>query len=109
MRSLLPAALPLRAGYRVVVPGVVQSDGDPDRIAYRVTGRERIRAGSLGMVDCWVVETPIPGGGDLRFWISDKAPHLIRMTLTGVPAPVGGQRYDQSFDMIDYQAQAAAR
>src|SRR5947199_3819988 len=57
MRSLLPAAVRLRVGDSFTLPGVVESEGDPDRATFHVTARERIRAGYKGMVDAWVVET----------------------------------------------------
>ena len=97
MRSLLIAALPLRLGYSAELPAIVMGDGDPGSVPVQVVGRERIRAGARGPVDTWIVETPVPGGGELRFWISEKPPFVIRFTVSAA----GKRNYDQSFDMLE--------
>jgi hypothetical protein len=101
MRSLIPAALPLAAG-KTFALAAVPADGDPDVVMERVRGRERIRAGYRGMIDAWVVDSPVPGGGTVSFWIADTPPYLVHMTLKDVPANKtrAGVHYDQSFDMI---------
>ena len=101
MRSLLPAAVRLRAGLTFTVPAV-EVAGDPREIVYHVVGREHVRAGFRGTIEAWHVETDGPGGGTISFWIADTAPFLVRMTLTGIPAnrDAHGMHYDQSFDMI---------
>jgi len=98
MRSLLPAALPLAKGREFVIP-VVPAQGDPEVVMEKVVGRERIQAGYRGMLDAWVVETPVPGGGTVRFWIAETPPFLVHMTLIGTPGK-GGIPYDQFFDMV---------
>jgi hypothetical protein len=99
MLSLIPAALPLAAGKSFIVPGFMPGD---EATPFRVRSRERVRAGYLGMVDAWRVETPGPGGGVIAFWIADRPPFLVHMTLTGIPGNKNkaGLHYDQSFDMI---------
>jgi len=101
MRSLIPAALPLAAGKDFAV-AAVPADGDPDVVMEHVRGREKVRAGYLGMIDTWVVESPVAGGGTVTFWIADTPPYLVHMTLKDVPANKtrDGVHYDQSFDMI---------
>lgn len=98
MRSLIPAALPLRLGYHVILPAIPGTPPDDATVEYRVVKRERIQAGAKGMVDTWLVETLAPNGCDctIRFWISDEPPFIIRMTLS----PGKGHDYSQSFDMI---------
>ncbi|QDZ06412.1 DUF3108 domain-containing protein [Sphingomonas panacisoli] len=102
MRSLIPAALPLRVGAVFALPGIVADEGDPDVVTFRVLKREKVKAGYRGMIDAWVVQSPVPGGGEATFWIADTAPYLVHMTLTGVPAnkTAEGLHYDQSYDMI---------
>lgn len=101
MRSLLPAALPLAAGKTFALPAV-PAEGDPETVVETVRGRERIQAGYRGMIDAWVVDSPVPGGGTVSFWIADTPPYLVHMTLKDVPANKtrAGVHYDQSFDMI---------
>lgn len=99
MRSLMSATLPLRAGYSVTLPNQIMSKDDDEGVTYKVVEREQARAGARGMVDTWVVQIdPSPGGCDcvIKFWVSDKAPFIIRMTLSAGK----GHEYDQSFDMI---------
>ncbi len=101
MRSLMPAALPLAVGKTFALPAV-PAEGDPEVVLERVRGRERIRAGYRGMIDAWVVDSPVPGGGTVSFWIADTPPYLVHMTLKEVPANKtrAGVHYDQSFDML---------
>jgi hypothetical protein len=99
MRSLMAATLPLSAGYSVTLPNEIMSKDDDEGVTYKVVGREQTQAGARGMVDTWVVQIdPSPGGCDcvIKFWVSDKAPFIIRMTLSAGKA----HPYDQSFDMI---------
>jgi hypothetical protein len=109
MRSLLPAAVRLRAGETFTVPGIVEADDDPGTVTYHVVGRERVRAGYRGMVEAWVVQTDVPGGGaTVRFWITDTAPFLVHMAVTETPAnrALPGQHFDQTFDMIGQDPRA---
>jgi hypothetical protein len=101
MRSLLPAALPLAAGKVFALPAV-PADGDPDIVIEKVRGRQRIKAGYRGTIEAWVVDSPVPGGGTVSFWIADTPPYLVHMTLRDVPANKtrAGVHYDQSFDML---------
>jgi hypothetical protein len=98
MRSLMAATLPLREGYSALLPAIVMAKGDDENVLYKVVRREQVQAGARGMVDSWLVQLdPTPGACDctIRFWVSDKAPFIIRMTLSA-----GKGQYDQSFDMI---------
>jgi len=101
MRSLLPAAVRLRAGETFTLPAV-EVGGDPAEVVFRVAARERVRAGSRGMVPAWRVDTDGPGGGTISFWIADTPPFLVRMTLVGIPGSRDshGVHYDQYYDMI---------
>jgi hypothetical protein len=103
MASLIPAAMRLRVGDTVTLPAVSVRSGDPDSLTYHVLAREHIRAGHRGMVNTWVVQTSPPGGGEIKFWIADSPPFLVRMTLTGLPGSHDshGAHYDQSFDMLE--------
>jgi hypothetical protein len=97
MASLFAATQPLRTGYRAVAPAAVVSKGDDPIVVYRVLGREKVKAGKLGDVDAYVVEFPNGGCCYIRFWIIDRPPFMVRMTLTPPP----GKEFSQSFDMID--------
>jgi hypothetical protein len=101
MRSLIPAALPLAAGKSFAL-AAVPADGDPEVVMERVRGREKVRAGYRGLIDAWVVDSPVAGGGTVSFWIADTPPYLVHMELHDVPANKtrDGVHYDQSFDMI---------
>ena len=98
MRSLIPAALPLRLGYSVALPAILTDPTDDAIIEYRVLAREKVQAGLRGTVDAWLVETVAKGGCDcvIHFWIDERPPFVLRMTLS----PGKGHEYDQSFDMI---------
>jgi hypothetical protein len=78
-------ALPLKLGYSGAMPAV----GDPEHplrsVPFKVVGRERIRAGTWGVVEAWVVECPDPDTGTLRFWFSDQVPYVIRMAIPARP------------------------
>jgi len=102
MRSLIPAAIRLRVGEVIVIPAIPMAPDDPSEVRYRVVRRDRITfTDSRPAIEASLVETDIPGlpGGMLRFWIADRPPFMVRMTLTGTKTP-DGRRYDQSFDMI---------
>jgi hypothetical protein len=101
MRSLLPAAVRLRLGETFTVNGVVEAGNDPSQVTFHVIARERVRAGYRGMIDAWVVQTDVPGGGIAKFWIADTAPFVVRMRVTGVPANlIHGVHFDQAYDML---------
>jgi len=89
-------ALPLKVGYSGVIPEI----GDPDHplrgLPFKVVRRERISAGTRGMLDTWVVECPDPTAGMLHFWLSEKYPFPIRMAIPAVP---GTPR--QTYDLVD--------
>lgn len=102
MRSILPAMLPLRAAYSITVPAFEGTD-ELSQVAFKVIGRETVRAGARGKVDAWVVETPVPGGY-IRFWINESPPYLVRMTLSTNDKSA----YAQSFDMLAPGAVAVA-
>lgn len=95
MRSLVPAMIRLSEGMDFVIPSIEGPDGATD-VRFKVLRREHVRAGGLGMVEAWVVETEIPGGF-IHFWIHDRAPYLVRMTLSQNDR----NAYSQSFDMIE--------
>lgn len=118
MASLIPAALPLAEGRDFALPGVPAKDGDPDIYPFHVRGRERIKAGSLGMVDAWAVELHPAGNAKVTFWITDKPRRLVRERLEGFPtktcmppdipehascqaqAETAGLQFNQTFDML---------
>jgi hypothetical protein len=96
MASLFSATLPLKSGYKAVAPAAMVTKADDPIVVYRVVGREKVKAGYLGEVEAYVVEFPNSGCCYIRFWIIDRAPFMVRMTLT----EVAGKGYAQSFDMI---------
>ncbi len=121
MASLIPAALPLAIGKSFSLPAAGALDAVPDRFVFHVKGRERIKAGFLGVVDAWVVEgnPPNSGGGTVTFWITDNPRRLVRERLTNFPAnktcaapdvaehascpaqgTVAGLRFNQTFEML---------
>jgi hypothetical protein len=78
-------ALPLRVGYSGVIPAIGDRDHPLRGVPFKVVRRERVQAGSRGMVDAWVVECPDPTSGTLQFWFSDKFSFPIRMVIPAVP------------------------
>ncbi|HUJ02654.1 MAG TPA: hypothetical protein VLW75_03380 [Rhizomicrobium sp.] len=94
MRSIVQAALPLKPGFSVIVPAF-EGTGTLSQVHFKAIGREKVHAGWRGTVDAQVVETPLLGGY-IRFWIIDKPPYMVRMTLSANSV----NPYAQSFDMI---------
>lgn len=95
MRSLLPAMIRLSKDLAFEVPSIEGADG-PTAVKFKVLGREVVHAGTLGNVTAWLVETNLPGGY-IHFWIYDRPPYLVRMTLSAHDK----KDYSQSFDMIE--------
>ena len=88
MTGLLLAALPLRAGYSVSIPGVGDTGGDVTPI--RVLREETVAAGRLGRVRAWVVrigDGPMP----TLYWISARAPYVIKVMIA---APGGSVSWE---------------
>ena len=54
----------------------------------------RVGAGGGRSVEAWVIETPLPGGGLYRFWITDAPPYILRLT-----SPQGAPRGLWSWDI----------
>ncbi len=104
MRSLIPAALPLRNDYSATLPAIPMTSDDPaTAITYKVVGRDRIKVRTQGFVDAWIVETLQHsvqfGDVDIRFWLSEKPPFVLRMTLSdGTTGKLG---YSRSFDLLN--------
>ena len=104
MRSLIPAALPLRLGYSVTLPAIPMTSDDPaTTVTYNVVGRERIPVRARGPLTAWIVETVQHsvqfGDVGIRFWIVDKAPFVLRMTLSA--GTTGKLDYSRSFDLLN--------
>jgi hypothetical protein len=95
MRSIVAAMLPLREGYNVTIASFEGGDGSTD-VSFKVVRREKVKAGKLGLIDAWLVETAL-SGGYIHFWIVDRPPYLVRMTLSRNTV----NDYAQSFDMVD--------
>lgn len=94
MRSIVMAMIPLRIGTAVTIPAFEGTDG-LTHVTLKVVGREKVRAGARGVVEAWRVETPLLGGY-IRFWLDERPPYLLRMTLSANTVSA----YAQSFDMI---------
>ena len=75
MTGLLLAALPLKIGYRAVLP--VLGDNGFDTTEIRVIREERIRAGHLGSRDTFVIEIG-PAPARSVYWISKQSPYVIK-------------------------------
>jgi hypothetical protein len=75
MTGLLLAALPLRVGYKAVLPGLGERGADATEI--RVVGQESVSAGHLGVKNTFVVEIG-PAPARSVYWISKKAPYVIK-------------------------------
>jgi len=88
-------ALPLKVGLSGIIPAVGETPEQPLRgVKFKVVRREKIKDGSHGMVDAWVVESVHPEQTDtIRFWISDTESYPIRMELMGDPR--------ESYDMLN--------
>jgi hypothetical protein len=48
-------------------------------IPFHVVRREAIQAGFKGKLEAWVVD--VDGDNPMRFWISDDAPYILRLSL----------------------------
>lgn len=86
MYGTLFAAQKLTVGLVDSLPAVAEFTDAYQVVHYRVTARERIRAGSRGERDTYVVEVGDPV--TLRFWISEEAPYVIRLVVPGEKADV---------------------
>ncbi len=86
MYGLLLAAQSLHAGDAGTIPSLDEFTDDYKPVRFKVTGRERIRAGAKGDVDCWVVEVEDGSSAPYKFWISDDAPYIIKLES---PSPRG--------------------
>jgi hypothetical protein len=78
--ALLWSAFPLKVGFAASLPSYAE-DEHPEQVTwhtFRVTGRQRIEAGSQGPRDCWIVEGD-SGSGPLKYWLSTDTPYIIRL------------------------------
>jgi hypothetical protein len=87
-------ALPLKVGLSGVIPAVGETPEHPLRgVKFTVLGHEKIKDGSRGLVDAWVVESIDPSKqGTIRFWIADTESYPIRMEIRIDPR--------ESYDML---------
>jgi len=92
MYGTLIAAQPLRIGYSGEIPAVGEFDNTFVTVPFQVVRREAIQAGFKGKVEAWVVD--VGGDNPMRFWISDDAPYILRLSL---PMSGGGEGV---FDII---------
>jgi hypothetical protein len=83
LMGLLIAAFPLREGYQATFPADFEAqDGERvEWVSFRVAGRDTVAAGEGRTVPAWVVDLPTPYG-PYRFWLSDRAPYIIRLVYT---------------------------
>ena len=81
MYGLLLATQKLTLGMTGTLPAVAEFTNDYEVISYKVVGRERVRVGASEEIDTWVVETGDPAS--LRFWVSERAPYIIRLVIPG--------------------------
>jgi hypothetical protein len=79
MYGTLIAAQPLRIGYSGEIPAVGEFDNTFVTIPFHVVRREAIQAGFKGKLEAWVVD--VGGDNPMRFWISDDAPYILRLSL----------------------------
>jgi hypothetical protein len=94
MRSIVMSMIAKKPGLSVTLPAFDGTDGF-DKADFKVLRREPVHAGALGTVDAWLVETPLLSGY-IHFWLIDKPPYMVRMTLSANAV----NAYAQSFDMI---------
>jgi hypothetical protein len=83
MTGLLLAALPLRTGYKAVLPGL--GEGGFDTTEIRVIRQERVEAGHLGARNTFVVEIG-PAPARSVYWISKLAPYVIKAEVRATEA-----------------------
>ena len=91
MYGMLFAAQKLKVGATGTLPAISDATNDDVVVPSRVVGREKIRAGSRGTVNAWVVETGNPTY--FKFWISDRAPYIIKLLAPGA-------EFDTVWEMI---------
>jgi len=78
--ALLWVTLPLQQDFAATFPSYTE-DEHPEivqQVTYKITGRERMEAGSSGKKDTWIVESDT-SIGYLKYWISEGPPYIIRM------------------------------
>jgi hypothetical protein len=78
MTGLLLAALPLRSGYSALIPGI--TDAGEDVTLIRVVRQEMVSAGHRGRIRAWVVQIG-DGPAPTLYWISRRAPYVIKVTV----------------------------
>ncbi len=79
--GLLLSAFPLRPGFSVTLPSVDEETPTVSWLTFKVTGEERADAGPLGTMSVYVVEAE-SNLGPMKFWLSKKAPYIIRLEYT---------------------------
>jgi hypothetical protein len=94
MRSLAMSMIEKSPGLTVTIPAFDGVD-TLSQVTFKVLRREKVHAGAQGLVDAWLIETPLPGGY-IHFWLTDKPPYMVRMTLSANTV----NAYAQSFDII---------
>ncbi len=81
MYALLFATAPLKEGYSSSFMSIDEFTDDPVRVDFKVVGRERVSAGSSGVVNAWKVTAVRPGQYSLTGWVIQHPPYVIRLVI----------------------------
>jgi len=82
--GLLLAALPLKAGLTGALPAVADPAGGKAQFStepFHVLQQETVSAGAHGMMKTWKVESAKPGQYTMAFWLTKRAPYIIRLVM----------------------------
>lgn len=83
MYGTLIAALPLKVGMHGTIPSIAEFSPDYQPATFDVVREEDLRAGALGVVHTFVVQTE-----GMTFWLSASAPYVLKLEAP-MAAPPG--------------------
>jgi hypothetical protein len=93
--GFLISCFPLKVGYSATFPAIGETEDVDDPVKFTVVKQQRIRAGSRGLVETFVVTSEKPGEYTQTYWLSPEPPYIIRLEIRYPDKP-----YVASFDMI---------
>ena len=77
------AGAPLTIGYEGTFKTLDEWSPSISTVKFKVVREEEVAAGPGKKVMAFVVEADSPNGGHLTFWVSPKAPYIIRLFFVG--------------------------
>ncbi len=95
MYGLLLSCFPLKVGYTNTLLALGEDKDEAEPLTFTVVRKEKVSAGSRGMVDAFVTVADTPGRYTQTFWLSPDPPYIIRLLIT-----FPDKSKEMSFDMI---------